>query len=69
MTHRLLIHIQLILVFLLMAVATYPQNRSNQVDYEAIQSAHDLYYNRRYSEALEAYQALLKNASSHHPHP
>lgn len=67
MTHRLLIHIQLILVFLLIAVATYPQNRSNQVDYEAIQSAHDLYYNRRYSEALEAYQALLKNASSHHP--
>ena len=64
MTHRVLIHIQLILLFLLIAVAAYPQNRNNQVDYEALQSAHDLYYDRRYSEALEAYQALLKNASS-----
>ena len=60
MIHRLLIHTPLILVLLLIAVATYPQNRSSQADYNAIQSAHELYYDRRYSESLEAYQGLLK---------
>ena len=60
MTRRLLIHTQLILVFLLISVATDAQNQNNQEDYNAIQSAHQFYYDRRYSEALEAYQGLLK---------
>ena len=60
MTRRLLIHTQLILVFLLISVATDAQNQNNQEDYDAIQSAHQFYYDRRYSEALEAYQGLLK---------
>ena len=60
MTRRLLIHTQLILIFLLISVATDAQNQNNQEDYNAIQSAHQFYYDRRYSEALEAYQGLLK---------
>ena len=57
-----------ILLCLLFSLATYlfiplaifaqaPPSKENRI---AIQNAHDFYYSQKYSEAVEAYQALLK---------
>ena len=57
-----------ILLCLLFSIATYlciplaifaqaPPSKENRI---AIQNAHDFYYSQKYSEAVEAYQALLK---------
>ena len=61
MTRSLLISTQLIFIIALMIIpTTFGQNQSIQEDPAAIQDAHDLYYARKYAEAITAYQVLLK---------
>ena len=40
-------------------VAVARSQNSLQEDYDAIQTAHDLYYDKKYSKALSAYMDLL----------
>ncbi|MCZ6679574.1 MAG: tetratricopeptide repeat protein [Candidatus Poribacteria bacterium] len=49
-----------ILFCVLISATAFAQNRTIQEDYNAIQNAHDLYYAKKYAEAVAAYQALLK---------
>ena len=56
---KLLICAQLFL-FVLIPLTISAQNQDVQEDVEAVQSAHDLYYLRKYSQAIAAYQPLLK---------
>ena len=50
----------LILAFI--PLTTFAQKRNIQEDQIAIQKAHDLYYAKKYSEAITAYQALLETS-------
>ena len=59
MIGKLLICAQFILSVLI-PLAVSAQNQDVQEDVEAVQSAHDLFYIRKYSEAIAAYQPLLK---------
>ena len=60
MPRKLFIGTQFIIILLLISLTTHAQNQNIQEDLAAVQSAHELYYSRKYSEAIEAYQALLK---------
>lgn len=59
MIGKLLICAQFIFT-VLMPLAVSAQNQDVQEDVEAVQSAHDLFYIRKYSEAIAAYKPLLK---------
>ncbi len=59
MIGKLLICAQFILSVLI-PLTVSAQNHDVQEDVEAVQSAHDLFYIRKYSEAIAAYQPLLK---------
>lgn len=59
MIGKLLICAQFILSVLI-PLTVSAQNQDVQEDVEAVQSAHDLFYIRKYSEAIAAYQPLLK---------
>ena len=61
MTRNLLICAQFILSVLI-PLTISAQNQDVQEDVEAVQSAHDLFYTRKYSEAITSYQALLKTS-------
>ncbi len=50
----------LIPTYLFIPLATFAQAPSIKEDRIAIQNAHDFYYSQKYSEAIEAYQVLLK---------
>lgn len=50
----------LITAYLFAPLATFAQAPPIREDQTAIQNAHDLYYAQKYSEAVEAYQVLLK---------
>ena len=46
--------------YLFIPLATFAQTPPIKEDRIAIQNAHDFYYSQKYSEAIEAYQVLLK---------
>ena len=50
----------LIPTYLFIPLATFAQAPPIKEDRIAIQNAHDFYYSQKYSEAIEAYQVLLK---------
>ena len=56
----------LIQICILTPLATFAQTPPIKEDRTAIQSAHDFYYSQEYSEAVEAYQALLKTPLHQH---
>ena len=51
---------------LFIPLATFAQAPPIKEDRNAIQNAHDFYYSQKYSEAIEAYQALLKTPLHQH---
>ena len=51
---------------LLIPLATFAQAPPVKEDRIAIQNAHDFYYSQKYSEAIEAYNALLKTPLQQH---
>ena len=65
MTRNLLICAQIFLSVLI-PLTISAQNQNVQEDVEAVQSAHDLFHTRKYSEAITAYQALLKTPLRQH---
>ena len=56
----------LIQICILTPLATFAQTPPIKEDRTAIQNAHDFYYSQEYSEAVEAYQALLKTPLRQH---
>ena len=56
----------LIQICILTPLATFAQTPPIKEDRTAIQNAHDFYYSQEYSEAVEAYQALLKTPLYQH---
>ena len=56
----------LIQICILTPLATFAQTPPIKEDRTAIQNAHDFYYSQEYSEAVEAYQALLKTPLHQH---
>ena len=56
----------LIAICLLSPPIIFAQIQRIQEDQNAIQNAHDFYYSQKYSEAIEAYQALLKTPLHQH---
>ena len=56
----------LILTYLLTPLTAFAQAPAIKEDQIAIQNAHDFYYTQKYSEAIEAYQALLKTPLHQH---
>ena len=56
----------LITAYLLTPLTTFAQDPPIQEDQIAIQNAHDLYYAQKHSEAVEAYQVLLKTPLRQH---
>ena len=56
----------LIQICILTPLATFAQTPPIKEDRTAIQNAHDFYYSQEYSEAVEAYQALLKTPLLQH---
>ncbi len=56
----------LISTYILTSLTTFAQAPSVKEDQIAIQNAHDFYYSQKYSEAIEAYQALLKTPLRQH---
>ena len=56
----------LITTYFLTALTTFAQAPPIKEDQIAIQNAHDFYYSQKYSEAIEAYQALLKTPLRQH---
>ena len=56
----------LIQVCILTPLATFAQTPPIKEDRITIQNAHDFYYSQEYSEAVEAYQALLKTPLRQH---
>ena len=56
----------LILISLLNSPTTFAQIQRIKEDQVAIQNAHDLYYSQKYSEAIDAYQVLLKKPLHQH---
>ena len=56
----------LIPTYFLTSLTTFAQAPTVKEDRIAIQNAHDLYYSQKYSEAVEAYQALLKTPLHQH---
>ena len=56
----------LITAYLFAPLATFAQDPPIREDQVAIQNAHDLYYAQKYSEAVEAYQVLLKTPLRQH---
>ena len=61
MTRNVLICAQFILSVLI-PLTISAQNQDVQEDVAAVQSAHDLFYTRKYSEAITSYQVLLKTS-------
>ena len=53
-------------ICILTPLATFAQTPPIKEDRTAIQNAHDFYYSQEYSEAVEAYQALLKTPLRQH---
>ena len=53
-------------ICILTPLATFAQTPPIKEDRTAIQNAHDFYYSQEYSEAVEAYQALLKTPLLQH---
>ena len=51
----------LIPTYFFIPLAIFAQVPPIKEDRAAIQNAHDFYYSQKYSEAIEAYQVLLKN--------
>lgn len=60
MPRNLLIHIHLVVLFLFASFMIHGQDRNIQQDDTVIEAGHVLYNARKYSEAIEAYQAILK---------
>ncbi len=56
----------LIPTYILTSLTTFAQAPPIKEDQIAIQNAHDLYYSQKYSEAIEAYQALLQTPLRQH---
>ena len=56
----------LIPTYLFIPLATFAQAPPIKEDRIAIQNAHDFYYSQKYSEAIEAYQAILKTPLHQH---
>ena len=56
----------LIPTYFLTPLTTFAQSPPIKEDQIAIQNAHDFYYSQKYSEAIEAYQALLKTPLQQH---
>lgn len=56
----------LILTYLLTPLTAFAQAPAIKEDQIAIQNAHDFYYTQKYSEAVEAYQVLLKTPLHQH---
>ena len=56
----------LIATYILTPLTTVAQAPSIKEDQIAIQNAHDFYYSQKYSEAIKAYQALLKTPLLQH---
>ena len=56
----------LIQICILTPLAAFAQTPPIKEDRTAIQNAHDFYYSQEYSEAVEAYQALLKTPLLQH---
>ena len=56
----------LIPTFLCISLTTLAQTPSIKEDRIAIQNAHDFYYSQKYSEAIEAYKALLETPLHQH---
>ena len=56
----------LISTYILTSLTTFAQAPPIKEDQIAIQNAHDFYYSQKYSEAIEAYQALLKTPLRQH---
>ena len=56
----------LIPIYILSPPTILAQGQRIKEDQNAIQNAHDLYYSQKYSEAIEAYQALLKTQLHQH---
>lgn len=63
---RFLCLLFLILTYILTPLVTFAQAPPIEEDQIAIQNAHDLYYSQKYSEVIEAYQALLKTPLRQH---
>ena len=64
---RIFLHLLfLIQVCILTPLATFAQTPPIKEDRITIQNAHDFYYSQEYSEAVEAYQALLKTPLRQH---
>ena len=53
-------------IYLFITLATFAQTPAIKEDRIAIQNAHDFYYSQKYSEAIEAYKALLKTPLLQH---
>ena len=56
----------LIPTYFFIPLATFAQAPPIKEDRTAIQNAHDFYYSQKYSEAIEAYQVLLKTSLRQH---